>query len=326
MTNYIYQRKNSKNSNLKIFEYTTKCQNNAHMRILVLSDLHIFSEKDIPNINNLIKEAEGGRYDAIFLVGDIVDATAVLKYNSQVTGILLDFIRLLGSLAPTFIAYGKHDLADFDKNFDPDWMPDELSFYEEFLDVVAGFSGVNVDANKAYPLKKGHTVSMINPTLKYDLKTPGGNPEELMKYSEKYKFLSKLNPNFNNILLCHYPNAIITLYQNGLLSNVSLGIAGHNHNGMTQIVPLEIFLNLIGETNRGLITSGMSMKSNDTKYLRGVLELDSGTNLLLNPAIKTFTPCTGNGNLEKLDSIFYKGASVINYIPEEEYKLIRAKK
>lgn len=36
MTNYIYQRKNSKNSNLKIFEYTTKCQNNTHMRILVL--------------------------------------------------------------------------------------------------------------------------------------------------------------------------------------------------------------------------------------------------------------------------------------------------
>lgn len=205
-------------------------------------------------------------------------------------------------------------------------MPDELSFYEEFLDVVAGFSGVNVEANKAYPLKKGHTVSMINPTLQYDLKTPGGNPEELMKYSEKYKFLSKLNPNFNNILLCHYLNAIITLYQKGLLSNISLGIAGHNHNGLTQIVPLEMFLNIIGKTNRGLITSGMSIKPNDTKYLRGVVELDSGTNLLLNPAIKTFTPCTGNGNLEKLNCMFYQGASVINYVSEKEYKLIRTKK
>lgn len=326
MTNYIYRRKNSPNSNLKLFEYTTKCQNNAQMRIFVLSDLHIFSEKDIPNINNLIKEVEGEQYDAIFLVGDIVDATAVLKYNSRVTGILLDFIKLLGSLAPTFIAYGKHDLADFNKGFDPDWNPDELSFYEEFLDVVAGFKGVNVDANKAYSLKKGHTVSMINPTLQYDFKTPGGNPEELMKYVGKYKFLSELNPNFNNILLCHYPNAIITLYQNGLLSNISLGIAGHNHNGMTQIVPLEIFLNIIGETNRGLITSGMSMKSSDTKYLRGIVELDSGTNLLLNPAIKTFTPCTGNGNLEKLNCMFYSGASVINYIPEGEFKLVRSKK
>lgn len=296
------------------------------MRVLVLSDLHIFSDKDIPNINSLIKEVEAGKYDAIFLVGDIIDATSVLKYNSRVTGILLDFIKLLGSLAPTFITYGKHDIAEFYQSPKPYWAPDELTFYEEFLDVVAGFNGVNVYSNKPYSLKKGHTVSMINPTLQYDLKTPGGNPDELMKDSEQYKFLSKLNPNFNNILLCHYPNAIITLYQKGLLSNISLGIAGHNHNGITQIVPLEMFLNFIGETNRGLITSGSSVNLKETKFLRGVVELDSSTNLLLNPAIKTFTPCTGNGNLEKLNWMFYPGASIINYVPEAEYSLVRIKK
>jgi len=65
MNNYVYQRKISNNSNLKIFEYTT-CQNNSNMRVLVLSDLHIFNEKDISIIDNLIKEIELGKYDAIF--------------------------------------------------------------------------------------------------------------------------------------------------------------------------------------------------------------------------------------------------------------------
>jgi len=146
-----------------------------------------------------------------------------------------------------------------------------------------------------------------------------------MKELEKYEFLSKLNPNFNNILLCHYPNAIITLYRNNLLHNISLGISDHNHNGLTQNVLLEEILDFIGANNRGLVTSGMSMKPNETKYLRGIVELDSSTNLLINPAIKTFTLCTGNGNLEKLNCLFYPGASVINYVSKEEYNLIRAR-
>jgi len=89
----------------------------------------------------------------------------------------LDFIKLLGSIAPTFIAYAKHDIADFFKSKEFCWTPDELSFYENFLDVVARFSGVNIDANKAYNLNEGHTVSIINPTFLYDFKTPGGDSE-----------------------------------------------------------------------------------------------------------------------------------------------------
>jgi len=57
--------------------------------------------------------------------------------------------------------------------------------------------------------------------------------------------------------------------------------------------------------------------------MRGVIELDSGTNLLLNPAIKTFGDTSGIFTIFNL--LFYSGISIINYIPEEEFSRIRIK-
>lgn len=291
------------------------------LKVLVLSDLHIFSEKDIKNVEKLMEILKNNKYDAIYLVGDILDATNILYcWNGKITGRLLELMAFLGHVAPTYIVCGSHDQAYrtiFKRN---SWMEDEETLQAEFLDKISGYHNINVLENETRVLKEGtgYTISGFSPSLSYAMNTPDGNEEILLKEKSKYEFLKKLNPNNTNTLLCHYPQAIMSLFNAGGVQNVNLSIAGHNHNGCTQFkfIPVEFVLNLFRQNNRGLITPGKSIKLKDTKDLRGIKELDNDSLLLINPAFKTFAACTGA--LEKIDWMFYKGFSEVEYVPEEK--------
>lgn len=287
------------------------------LKVLVLSDLHIFTENDIKKVELLLDKIKSNNYDAIYLVGDIIDSTNALKLSREVNGRLLELTAFLGHIAPTYIVYGSHDLAH--RSIYDSWIDDEKYFKREFLNKIAGYHNINVLENETKSLKAGtgYTISGINPSLDYAMKTPDGNERILLHEIDKYEFLTKLDPTNTNTLLCHYPQAIMSLYNAKILKNIDLSVAGHNHNGCTQFkfIPVELFLNLFRQNNRGLITPGKSLNLKDTEKLRGSIELGENSKLLINPAFKTFASCTGK--LEKLDWMFYRGYSEIEYVPEE---------
>lgn len=287
------------------------------LKALVLSDLHIFTEKDLKQVELLMDKLKNNNYDVIYLVGDIIDSTNVLKLSRLVTGKLLELIAFLGHIAPTYIVYGSHDLSH--RSIYGKWLEDEKTFQIEFLNKIAGYHNINVLENETKSLKEGtgYTISGINPSLSYAMDTPDGNDKILLKEIDKFEFLTNLNSNYTNTLICHYPEAIMKLQEVGLLENISLSIGGHDHNGCTQFrfLPVELILDLFKQNNRGLITPGKSIKLKDTKKLRGVVDLGGSSKLLINPAFKTFANCTGI--LEKLDFMFYRGYSEIEYIPEK---------
>lgn len=286
------------------------------LKVLVLSDLHIFTEKDIKQVEKFLDKIKNNNYDAIYLVGDIIDSTNVLKLFDSVTGRLLELIAFLGHIAPTYIVYGSHDLAY--RSIYNTWLNDKSTFENEFLNKISGYHNINVLENETRSLKEGtgYTISGYNPTLVYALNTPDGNEKILLR--EKCKFLTELSSDKTNTVLCHYPQAIMNLHKAGILKNANLSVTGHNHNGCTQFkfIPVEFFLDLFRQNNRGLITPGKSIKLEDTKNLRGNIELGDDSTLLINPAFKTLAACTGK--LEKLDWMFYRGYSEIEYIPEDK--------
>lgn len=291
---------------------------NEGLKVLVLSDLHIFKEEDIKNVEKLMIKLKNNEYSAIYLVGDILDATNILNWHERITGRLLELISFFGDLAPTYIVYGSHDLAYHTISKKNPWLKDEQTFKEKFLDKIASYEGIYVLENETRCLKKGtgYTISGFNPSLEYAMNTPDGDNDILLKEYERYEFLTKLKSDKTNTVLCHYPNAIIELHKKGILKNADLNIAGHNHNGCTQFrfLPVEFILNFFGQNNRGLITPGKKISFDDTKNLCGVLSL--GGQLLINPSFKTFAACTGS--LEKLDGLFYSGYTEIEYVPEEK--------
>lgn len=306
---------------MRIFEYYRDVPTFVGKKFLVLSDLHIFKENSLGKlctIKEYIEENAGdSSYDAIFVVGDIVDATNVLRFNNFVSNELLNFMKFLGEVAPTYICYGSHDLAFMDKEDGLlDWYPDEQIFQERFLDKVYGFSGIQNLDNGTQDIGDGYTVSVYNPPLVYAMDSPDGDNKYLIE--EQFSFLNNLTQDKVNTLLCHYPNAIKYLHRKGKLNNVDLAIAGHNHNGITQFIPLECFLNLIGMKNCGLITPGKVLFPRD---VRGVEPLSYRTDLLINPAVTSLAECTGN--LAKFDSLFYVGATEVIYEPCMELKKVK---
>jgi len=206
MENYYLKRK-SKNSNLQVFEYMSKSYNNVRLKIFVLSDIHLSQIRDVKYLEKVKKEALSDNFDAIFIAGDFLDYTNILKTNPKLVNIFLDFIKLLGEISPTYIAYDGHDLCHYFHGSSPHWQIDKKLFCEKILDIVAGFSNVHVESNQIFSLKFGHTVSILNPNMSYIIQH---NPEFLLQDSNLTQIFSYLNPNFNNILLCHNPNIFIS--------------------------------------------------------------------------------------------------------------------
>ncbi len=304
---------------MKLFNYVLPTENIIGLKALVISDIHYFNKEDNKKLKEIMLELELHHYDVIFLVGDVIDSTSILKFDKESTNELLNFINFLGSVAPTYISYGNHDLGYLTKKGSNKngyyWQEDEVTYYQKFLNIVSGYKNINVDENQTINFKEGYTINIINPSLKYVREKPDGDEVILKRELEKYEFLKRLNSDSINILLCHYPNAIFSLWQFGFLNNVNLSIAGHNHNGVTQFkfIPLEFLLNLIGLNNKGLITPGKSVLFKNTKYMRGKINFDDKSSLIINPAITTFSNCAGI--LKNFDGLFYEGASVIEYVP-----------
>lgn len=323
MKRYTYCADKSK-SGLKIFHYTVPSKDGSTLKCLALSDLHIFSDADLKNMDIIIKELQSSQYDILFLVGDIADQATLFRDEELMTNRLLNFIRTLGTILPVYLVYGNHDEGFYvpkDKKLNGSlWLDGSHFFNEKFHSLISGYEGVHILDNKTVSLRKGYTLSGINPSINYMIKDMD---DDLNAISNKVdlSFLEGLQDEETNILLCHYPDLLVALARDGLLQKVDLCISGHNHNGCTQlrIFPIEAIFDFLKMRNRGIITPCMSILPKDTKNLRGVIEFDERTNMSINPCVKTFSAC--GGSMEKLDSLFYKGATSVEFVPEKEFTL-----
>lgn len=294
---------------MKTMVYTREVSKNVGKKYLTLSDLHVFTDKDIKKLHGILdylenNEGKGITFDAILLVGDIIDGTNVLRFNSNATVELIAFIKTLGLYAPTFICYGSHDLAFYfngklEKGDSP-WCKDEEAFKSRLLDKIAGEKGINV-LDGTQDIGDGYTISVYNPPLEYAMLKPDGDNRYLLQEKLNYEFLKSLNPNDINTLICHYPNVIRFLFEQGLLDNVDLGVGGNTRDGLG------------GKPNK------------DTQNLRGLVTLSDRTSLLVNPAYNNLPASTGI--LQHADGLFARGVAEIDFIPEvEEQALSRSRK
>ena len=310
---------------MKLKKYEIPSKAKESLKALVISDIHYVGLQDNDKLERILEVLKNNKYDVIYLGGDIIDSTNVLHFNAKATYKILAFIKDLGVIAPTYIAYGANDLVYYSiygaKYLKEPYIEDIKTFMNKFLEVVSGFKNIYVVENTPLVIKEGYTLSIINPSLDYVFNNPKGDPEIINRDKISYSFLRYLDKDKTNTLICHYPEFILTLYKLDLLGNIDLSIAGHDHNGLTQMLPIEVLLNLMGQKNRGLITPSKSIRLKNTNNLRGKIELDSDRTLIINPAVTTVAE--RNDNLKKIDSLFYEGASEITYVPEEEIKRVR---
>lgn len=309
---------------MKTLEISLPSRGYASKKFFVLSDLHIATPKDVNKMKRIHEHIlermgeTGVKYDAFFIVGDIIDSTDVLL-QEDTTKDLIRFIAHLSSLAPVYIALGNHDLCSRKKtryNQRRRWRKDERTFTREFLDRIVELPNTIVCETGTFSLDDYFTVSIFNPPLEYIMNSSDGNDRYLKKNEHLYKFLKKLNGLDTNILLCHYPNAVKFLHKAGYLKKIDLAITGHNHNGMTQFLCLESILERIGQPNRGIVTPGKSFKKEETLQMRGLVHMDKRTALYINPAVTSLA--AGTGFLHYFDPLFYMGSTEVAFVGDEK--------
>jgi len=273
-----------------------------NLKVLILSDLHIYTKREIAIIKEFFDKLKGNNYDCIFVVGDIVDSISVLN-SEMIKNEIYNLFMYFASFAHIYFVTGNHDMMNLEKAKYKNMNVDDLkTFYDELSEIK------NVDflKNQTIDISNHFTVSGIYfDEAYYSLRNCKNNLDE-----NSLSFLKELSKEKTNILLCHYPNVIMELYEKNCLQNVDFGISGHNHNGMTQFkfLPIESFFNLIGQKNRGLITPSKSIRLRDTAKLRGIVDFDDKTKLIINPAFKSLSV---QSKLEVFDWMFYDGYTEI---------------
>lgn len=310
--------------------YITNTTKENNYKAFVISDLHYSTKKDNKKLSYIINIVKNNNYDGIFVVGDIIDFTNILREDYQQRETLYLFFKELANITPTYITSGNHDISYYDKNIKEGCFDDEITFKSEFIDKISCFSGIKILGNETIKLNKtGYTLSGIILPFEYVFLLPDNIEEVLKRVNNNLEHLRRLEPSNENILLCHYPEVILGLKGSKELSNVHLSIAGHTHSGVTQFYPLELFLNAIGQKNRGLITPNKTLffqSGKKTKYLRETVNLSASSSLLINPAITTLSSVAGP--ISNLDFCFYSGLSeiIINGNNEHQTVLIKQKR
>lgn len=300
---------------MKIFKYKFFTTQKENLKALIISDLHILTDKDNYKLLKIINLIKTNKYDCLFIVGDLIDSTNILK-NTLVTNHLIQNLNVISNITPIYLCFGNHDIAEFDYKKNKSWTLNLKDFENKFINILKQNSNIHFLENKPYQIKKGYTLSIINPSFNYTINNADGNEQVLLKEINNFSFLKNLNNNNENILLCHYPNALITLHQKGYLKNIRLSISGHNHNGLTQLkLPIEALLNLFKQENRGFITPNKSLNFKNTKTLRGKIDLDNSSTLIINPAFTSLSHTSGY--LNHFDFLFYQGLTEIEFISQK---------
>lgn len=187
-------------------------------RIILLTDIHYHSCKDIKKLNKVFDSLLDEKFDYICISGDIIDAGTINDMDDYI-----NWLTKLAGLSKVMISLGGHDIVRSKKS-------SEYYYNNEFYTRIKGIKNVYLLDNEVY---EEDDIRFIGITLPLDF---------YYKYNENTNYFKRyVNNTFNeftdkyNILLCHTPIPLTNLENYDeikLLNNVQLVLSGHMHGGI----------------------------------------------------------------------------------------------
>lgn len=255
---------------MKIVTKTYNLNSKLNKKIVLISDIHYYSRKDISKLNKILDKIKHINPNYICITGDILDKGKVRSMN-----LLIEWLNKLSNISKVIMVLGNHEF----------YINKRKKIYKLNKDFIDGISKINnlyfLD-NKSQVIDNINFIGLTLPIEYYMI-----NKEELNEFK---KCISKINinPNYYNILLCHSP---INLVRDDVISNidVDLVLCGHTHGGMVpkilrpifktgglisplgDLLPKKVYGNIKYENKNIIITSGIKVISEShTKLLKNV--------------------------------------------------------
>ena len=244
---------------MKISKKYYYLDNKHNKRIILLSDIHYYNKRLIPNLNEIINSIENLKPDYICISGDIVD-----DKNIKDQDLLINWFKDLSKICKVIIGLGNHD---FYFNHKP-----EKSYDKKLFDKIDRIKNIYLLDNKIH---SSDGINFIGVTLPNEYYDNGEFEDDLIYFmNKKYPYLSC----GYNIMLIHSPYQVArrnVLKQIKCHKDINLILSGHMHGGLT----FELLKKVLG--GRGLVTP---QKGIFKKYCYGRYKIDN-TNIIISSGI-----------------------------------------
>lgn len=203
--------------------------NSLNKKIVLISDIHYYSKKDIIRLNKVLDTIKKLNPDYICITGDITDKQTIEDFD-----LLLNWLNKLSNICKIFISLGNHEFyVDKKRNL--------YKLNNEYLNKIKSINNIFLLDNNNMIIDGINFIGLTLPISHYT-----NNNESKKDFMNYIKYI-KTNKKYYNILLCHSP---INISKKEVLNKVAvdLVLCGHMHGG---IVP-RIFRFIFG--NYGLIS------------------------------------------------------------------------
>lgn len=229
-------------------------------KILLISDIHYISKKDIKLLNEVLDNIKKQKPKFICIPGDLTECS-----NIKDEEVLLNFLLKLSKISKVIISLGNHEFY-YNKT------KKEFKLNNNLIDKIKSIDNVYFLDNDNVVIDNINFIGLTLPITHFMF-----NKESYIDFKNNIKTI-KTNKNFYNVLLCHSP--VNVLNKEFINSNsLDLILCGHMHGGL---VPS--FLRKVFKTN-GLVNP---QKQLFPKNIYGYKKINN-TNIIITSGIKVIS-------------------------------------
>lgn len=202
----------------KIIERNYDVDSNLNKKLVVLSDVHYYSSKDLKKLNKVLNRIRTIKPDYICIPGDLLDEAYICDEDD-----LINWLSELKDISKVIMGIGNHELFVTKKHIP--------KINKELINKIKAINNIVLLDNNIY---RDNNINFIGITMPFDYYYK-------LKEDSDY-FINYFNIQFGsiddgyNILLCHSPIAVGT---KKVLENLKIGdklnliLSGHMHGGIT---------------------------------------------------------------------------------------------
>ena len=288
---------------------------NKDLRLCIINDIHFSHSLSQKKLAKIIDKIVLLRPDYILLPGDLMDSTDILSDKKEEKR-LLEWLKELGMVAPTFISLGGHDF--YKKNTKDKYKKWDYNFPKKFITKANKIDDIHILDNLSFEddniFVTGYTQSMkyYHPDSKKrsTIFHPIAEDKNLMLRELKLLNAKGTDAPDNKIkmILVHSPIYLNDPDIERELEKYDYFFSGHMHNGCVPPILYEIW-----NSKRGFIAPNMRLFSNNE---RNTLK-NKEDKLIVNGPITTFHECSGI--FQNFNFLYPSYMSVVDFTNDEEY-------
>lgn len=245
---------------MRIINKKYNLSNKLNKSIVLISDIHYYSKKDIILLNKVLDNIKKIKPDYICITGDTLDNSNINDLN-----LLIEWLSKLTNICKVIMVLGNHEYYYNKKN-------NIYKLNDSYINKIKNINNLYFLDNQNKVIDSINFIGLTLPIEHYQFFSE--NKEDFKRYIKNIK----INKKYYNILLCHSP---INIVKEEIINkiDVDLVLCGHTHGG---IVPR--FLRFIFKQS-GLISP---QKTLFPKNVYGNIKLKN-KNIIITSGIKVIS-------------------------------------